>query len=127
MRQLNVAAEASKEDLQLARDGKISTRELVRRSKAAAKHRKTDQEEAERKAIALKRAEDARRGSKLIYVWLEEKGLSGAHGESVVTEARRILAEAEQNGTGRIQVPSATFPIFQEIVAYGARLRSSES
>jgi hypothetical protein len=99
MRQLNVAAEASKEDLQLARDGKISTRELVRRSKAAAKRRKTDQEEVERKAIALKRAEDARCGSKLIYDWLEEKGLSGAHGESVVNEARHILAKAELSGT----------------------------
>lgn len=62
LRQLNVAAEAPKEDLQLARDGKISTRELVRRSKAATHRRETDQEEAQRKAIELKRAKDARRG-----------------------------------------------------------------
>jgi DNA-binding transcriptional MerR regulator len=95
LRQLNVAAQASREDLQLARDSRISTRELIRRSKAAANRRVTDQ----REAMELKRAKDARHGSKLICDWLDEKGLSGTHGESVVNEARRILAEAEQSGT----------------------------
>jgi hypothetical protein len=61
----------------LARRGEISTRELVRRSKAAKVQREAEQREAEER----RRMQAAEQGSKTICDWLEEEKLWPAHGK----------------------------------------------
>jgi transposase-like protein len=86
LRHLLTALQASREDRSLAQQGKISTNELVRRAKAA---------EAQR--VAEHNAEEARNGCRVICDWIGSERISGSYGESIVTEARRLLAVAESN------------------------------
>jgi transposase-like protein len=94
LRRLLQALQASPQDQELARHGKLSTNELVRRGKAAeARHAVKDREERE-----IKRMQAAQKGCEDICDWLQENEIKGAYGEQIVDEARRLLAIAEQNG-----------------------------
>jgi len=93
--QLNHAAQAPVPDQLLAGNGKISTRELVRRSKSS----KAQQVAKERERLDAKRTEAAQQGSRTICDWLGEEKLWPSHGEAIVNETRMILFEAEQHGT----------------------------
>jgi lambda repressor-like predicted transcriptional regulator len=86
LRHLLTALQAPREDRLLARRGEITTNELVRRAKAA---------EAQR--VAEHNAQEARKGCRVICDWIRSEGISGSYGESIVTEARRLLAVAESN------------------------------
>jgi len=77
-----------------ARQGGLSIRELVRRSRAAAALEAQTSGEA-RKRDLLKAAQD---GSKLICDWLETEGWQVAFGVPIINEARRHLAMAEEDG-----------------------------
>lgn len=88
LRHLLLARQAPPEDQALARQGRISTNELVRRSKAANIRRA----ERHRQAIALQRNESARKGADLICSWLLRTGLHRPSCEMIVDEVRRQLA-----------------------------------
>ena len=91
-RHVNKAAQASALDRISARKGKISTRELARRSNAAqAVRARRAQETLERE-----RNLGSKKISQAICEWLEEEGFPGAYGEQIVDEARRLPACAEE-------------------------------
>jgi hypothetical protein len=94
LRSLDTAARASKEDLDLARKEEISIRELVRRAKAAEAFVKNK----EREAQALKQDKLARIEGERMWAWLEAEGFTGSQAESILDEARSILAGAEYSG-----------------------------
>ena len=101
LRHLNMAALAPTSDQILARQGKISTLELARRGSTAA-----DQDASkQRGALECKHMQEAQKISKAICEWLETEGLSGGHGEQIVDEARRLLADAEATHQLPHQVP----------------------
>ena len=101
LRNLDKAAQASQADLDLARKGQISTRELLSRSKAAGQQRAAQDKEA----LSQKQTKAAQDGAVTIGRWLEEHQLSFAHGENIVDEARRILADTEYRG----KLPPSTY------------------
>lgn len=94
LRNLVCAGQATLADRILARQGKISTRELVKRSKVAAKARTAAEEEA----FDRQRTKEAQRWSEVICKWLETEGMFCSQGEVVVDEARRELFQAECTG-----------------------------
>jgi hypothetical protein len=94
LRNLYWAAKAPAGDLALAREGKISIRELVRRSKDSKKKREAEKQIHREQARKL----EAEKGSKLICKWLEENGLIRL-GERVVEEARGTLVRAMFDGS----------------------------
>jgi transposase len=87
LRHLNKAAQAPALDQILARKGKISTRELVRRSKAAEAARASKAQEA----LECERNLASKKVRKAICGWLEEEGFPGAYGEQIVDEELRKL------------------------------------
>ena len=94
LRHLLAALQAPPADRLLLRQGKISTNELVRRSKAAgirrtAMHRKTRE---------FERTQASRRACKKICDWLAAEQMSGPYGEQIVNGARHLFAKAEQDG-----------------------------
>jgi len=91
LRHLNLAAQAPNSDQLLARQRKINTRELARRGKTAADLDASKQ----RGALECERMQEVQKISKAICEWLETEGLSRGHGEQIVDEARRLLADAE--------------------------------
>jgi hypothetical protein len=95
VRYLCQAAKAPLADLFQARDGKISTRELVRRTDAAEAEKKAK----ETNAIDLRRTEEAKKAAKIIRDWLESKLGFLAHRENVIDEARRTLEMNKRQGT----------------------------
>jgi len=94
LRNLICAGRAPLTDRILAKSGEISTRELVKRSKAADKIRIATEEEA----LDRKRTKEAQKWCEMICEWLETKGLFCSQGEVVVDEARRELFQAECTG-----------------------------
>jgi hypothetical protein len=92
-RNLNLAAQAPPLDQAIARKGKISTRELVKRAKAA----KGLHEKKEPEAPELKWTQLVQKISAAICDWLEREGLSGGYGEQIVEDARWLLVRAEQD------------------------------
>lgn len=94
LRHLHQAAQAPPGDQNLARQGNVSTRELVRRAKAARLRKAAREEEA----LQLKRNEEAINGCRLICDWLEDEGIEKGLGEQIILEARRMLALADQKG-----------------------------
>jgi len=111
IRNLNTAAQAPPLDRVRAGKGQINTRELVRRSRAAATLRaKQDREEHERDSVRA-----AHEGSRLICDWLQEEKLSGAYGEQTIDEARRLLAMAEQDGNLPTQKAPPDTPVAEII------------
>ena len=93
VRHLAIANEARPEEKQLARQGRLSTNQLVKLVKVRRKQTADVQREAE----AEKGAVAARRGAKVITSWLAGK-LQSAYAEQVIDEARHRLAEAEAAG-----------------------------
>ena len=111
LRNLVCAGQAPLADKILASEGEISTRELVRRSKAAAEARAA----ADKKALDLKRTKEAQRWSEVIGEWLDANGLGCSHGEPIVNEARRELVEAGRAGRLPKENPFKDKPI-EEII-----------
>ena len=95
LRHLLESLEAPPEDQLLARQGKLTTNELVRRSHAAGSARATKQ----REALELERTRASQKGCKAICDWLAAEGISGPTGAQIINEARTTLAIAEHNKT----------------------------
>jgi lambda repressor-like predicted transcriptional regulator len=95
LRHLLEALGAPPEDQLLARQGELTTNELVRRSKAAGIARATRQ----REALELERTQASLKGCKAIWDWLRGEGFSGPLGAQIVGEARQTLAVNEENKT----------------------------
>ena len=94
LRNLIYAGQVPLPDRLLAGRGEISNRELVRRSKAAARARAiADQEKLDRE-----RTKEAQKWSDAICGWLEAEGLFCSQGEAIVNEARRELFQGECAG-----------------------------
>jgi hypothetical protein len=87
-----MAIQAPVGDQLLARQGTISTSELIRRGRAAGIRHTANQHEA----LEFERAQAAVRGSKTICDWLAKERVSGGYGEQILCEAQRQLADAEQ-------------------------------
>jgi transposase len=94
IRHLNQAAQAPAGDQYLAREGKITTNELVRRAKAAGGLQDAKRQEV----LKLARAQAAREACREICNWLAAESLLGSLAEQTVDEARRQLAMAEWTG-----------------------------
>jgi len=83
-------------DFQLiARHNPVSTRELVRRAKDAAREHDVRRKET----FERNRTEDARNAATAISNWLIEIGFTGPTCEQIVEEVRREFAQREQDGT----------------------------
>jgi lambda repressor-like predicted transcriptional regulator len=111
LRRLLKAIQAPVEDQLLARQGKITTNELIRRANAAQIRRTAN----EREALELEHAKDAVRGSKGICAWLVQERVSGGFGEQILCEAQRQLAEAEQTNRFPKGAAPAGMPV-EEII-----------
>jgi transposase-like protein len=94
LRHLLTALQAPPADRSLARQGKISTNELVRRSEAAGIRRSS----MHREAREFERTQASRQACRTICNWLGAEQMSGPYGEQIVDEARRLFAKAEQDG-----------------------------
>ncbi len=93
LRHLLEALQAPPEDQSLARQGKLTTNELVRRAREAGSVRET----SKREALERKRIQASQNGCKAISDWLVAEGISGPTGAQIVNEARTTLAIAEHN------------------------------
>jgi len=91
LRHLNRAAQASLPDRILARNRKISTRELARRGEAAIAF----QADTNRQALERERKKASEEICTAICEWLTKEGIPESHGEAIIEEARRLLASAE--------------------------------
>ena len=91
IRHLCQAAQAPAGDQYLARQGKISTNELVRRARAAG----IRGDARRREAIELERTKAARAACRKICDWLSSEKIPGSYGEQIVAEARRQIAFTE--------------------------------
>jgi transposase-like protein len=87
LRRLLLALQTPAEDQALAREGAISTNELVRRGKAEAVRQEKNQFEARE----FERKHKVVEGSKKICHWLEQEHLAGSRGEAIALEARSML------------------------------------
>jgi hypothetical protein len=93
LRHLLEALQAPPEDQSLARQGKLTTNELVRQAREAGSVR----EISKREALERKRIQDSQNGCKAISDWLAAEGISGPTGAQIVNEARTTLAIAEHS------------------------------
>jgi lambda repressor-like predicted transcriptional regulator len=118
LRHLLKALQAPKADQLLARDGKLTTNQLVRCAKAA----KISQETKEGEALARKRAQASIRGCKEICDWLTRERFPGSYGEQIIIEAQRELAIAEQNG----KLPPGAAPAVMTVTEIIQRCRPAE-
>jgi transposase-like protein len=103
LRHLLKALDAPAADRAAARQGNLSTNELIRRTKAEAKRLSAQRREADERV----RGRNATQGAKLICDWLQEIGMVGTHGEQIVDEARQIMIRAIYAGSlphGRTEV-----------------------
>jgi len=91
LRRLLVALDAPIADKFLARKGKLTTNELVRRSKAAGLKRVA----LHREEIALEQAREALKAAGTICEWLRNKGVGGSFGEQIIEEVRREFADRD--------------------------------
>jgi hypothetical protein len=87
LRRLLKTLKAPAADQDLARQGKISTNELVRRAKTAEIQRIAKQQEK----LALQRDRDAQKAANTICDWLAQIDLYGPACEMIVDEVRRKL------------------------------------
>jgi len=84
LRRLLVALDAPIADKFLARKGKLTTNELVRRSKAAGLKRVA----LHREEIALEQAREALKAAGTICEWLRNKGVGGSFGEQIIERSQ---------------------------------------
>ena len=94
LRHLLEALQAPPEDQSLARQGKLTTNELVRRAREAGSVRETSKREALERKRTIQASQN---GCKAISDWLVAEGISGPTGAQIVNEARTTLAIAEHN------------------------------
>jgi len=99
--------QAAPEDLELARQCKISTNELERRATRAKALRDASHQEVQ----ILKRLEKAAKGAQDILRWLESDPAAAGNAEQVAQEARFMLNLAEQTGG----LPPGTAPVGMQI------------
>ena len=103
LRHLLLTLKAPACDRDLARQGKISTNELVRRAKAASLHRSPDHSEA----LELDRVREARTATDLICDWLLQTDLFGPAREAIVKEVQhKFLAMKEAGSRPLLAAPS---------------------
>lgn len=95
LRSYLLALQAPAEDIELARQGKLSISQLVRRAKAEAHRRGA----IHREALQKKQKQLAREGAELICDWLRKLNLQGSYGEQIIGEAHRIIAKESLEGT----------------------------
>ena len=118
LRHLLQALQAPPEDRLLARKGKISTNELVRRYKAAEILRTAKRQEA----LQSQRIRKTALGCTAICAWLAQEGFRGAYGEQIIIEAQRDLANAEQAG----KLPPGVAPVGMPVTEIIRRCRPAE-
>jgi len=94
LRRLLIALDAPAEDRLLARQGKISTNELVRRSEAAELKR----DARAREETVRRQEEQAVKASVRICRWLRAECICGGNAEQVIEEVRRELYMTERQG-----------------------------
>ena len=94
LRRLRAALQAPLADRLLLRQGKISTNELVRCSKAAGIRRSS----MHRETREFERTQASRQACRTICGWLAAEQMSGPYCEQIVDEARRQLAIAGMTG-----------------------------
>jgi hypothetical protein len=111
LRHLLKDIQAPVEDRSLARQGKISTNELVRRGSAAGIRRTAKH----REAIEFERTQASVKASKIICDWLAQENLSGGYGEQILCEAQRHIADAEQANQPPKDAAPADMPVDQII------------
>lgn len=87
IRRLLLLVQAPAADFAAARQGKISSNELLRRAKADAQRREAEERERARidQQTAAQRAADA------ICNWMVQERIAGAYGEKIIDEVRREL------------------------------------
>jgi transposase-like protein len=102
LRHLLQALQAPVQDRDLARQGKISTNELVRRARAADLRRSPDNSEA----LALERTEETLKAADLICDWLLQTQLFGPARKMIVKEVRHKFITVKEAGLH----PSVTAP-----------------
>jgi hypothetical protein len=95
LRKLNQAAQASSEDIKLAREKKISINELIKRSRATAKQRAAQDKEALKK----KQIKDAQRAALAICDWAAKENLWPTQADKIIYDARLQFEMAEVYGT----------------------------
>jgi hypothetical protein len=94
LRRLLKALNAPAADIAAARQGKISTNELIRRAEDAARRKQKKQlenREAERQQKVIE-------ATKAIRAWLKQVHLDGTYGENVALEARSLLITGCESG-----------------------------
>jgi hypothetical protein len=89
-----IALDAPVEDRVSARLGKLSTNELVRRSKSA----RVKRAERNREKIALEQEKQTQKTVSLIRGWIDSNHLAGCEGERIIDLVRHELFWAEQEG-----------------------------
>ena len=94
VRNLLLTLRAPAEDQLLARHNQISTRELIRRGKAATLKQKVQHQAV----FERQRNEAARKGAVNICDWFLEIGFTGPTCEQIVEEVRREFSYREQDG-----------------------------
>ena len=94
LRHLLQALQAPACDRDLARQGKITTNELVRRAKAAGLRRSPDHSEA----LELERAEETREATALISDWLLQIQLFGPAREMIAKEVQTKFFDMKEAG-----------------------------
>ena len=95
LRHLLIALEAPAADIWLARKGKISINELVRRARSEQAQLAASRQKEEEKT----REKEAAKAASVINGWLEGTGLNGPSCETIINLVREQLAWHEQNGT----------------------------
>lgn len=110
LRHLLQALQASAGDLDLARQGKISTNELVRRAKSTSLRRAEG-----RPAAALARAQEIPEAADLICGWLLQTQLYGPAREMIVKEVQRIFLTMKEAGLHPSAVAPPGTPVSQII------------
>jgi len=94
LRHLNLAAQAPPLEQVLARQGRISIRELARRAKDNLALRA----DKEHKALERQRMQACQDVCRSICDWLAQERLFKSDGELIINDSRRQLADAEASG-----------------------------
>ncbi len=110
LRHLLQALQAPASDLDLARQGKISTNELVRRAKSTSLRRAED-----RPAAALARAREIPEAADLICGWLLQTQLYGPARQMIVKEVQRKFLFMKEAGLHPSVAAPPAMPAFQII------------
>lgn len=95
LRHLLKTLNAPPDDQALARQGKISTNELVRRGQATKRQLAVQK----RELLEIKRTRSAQKGADQICKWILEEQICHPDGEWIIEEVRREFADRELDGS----------------------------